>query len=430
MSVRLPTGYCNTASHWEGYLVARANMGSRDDSSDDQHRQHQAGIAKPLPAFISKTWLMVSSGDHHDIISWNVVGDGFVVKREHDFAQFILPRYGCASPRLVNHVADHTRSCRYFKHKNFSSFVRQLNLYGFHKFAHDLNIEFKHHAFLRGREDLLPRIKRKHALPKSLAAPAGGNNQTMSRSKHIVDELQSQVDNLKTQYQQMWKVQQQMMLFLAAFLRDYSPTPSLPAPSSDVIPAKASIANVHAGKRRRIANIIVDGDADGHAVDPQTAQFVVSRLNEFSANGNQLSVEQKRMLVGRPGVQIQEQAIKGLAKMTTLQKQVAQPQAAPRTDPPPAQEAEPAITAGNSNSSAVAATKGFLVSPGSSQSIWGCPPLNLNASGDSLTFFPMMPASPPTQAHDDNVRDLLLGSSMTRAFTLSNPLDNLGEPFG
>ena len=92
---------------------------------------------RPLPAFISKTHLMVSCGEHDNVICWNSVGDGFIVKKEHDFAQFVLPRY--------------------FKHKNFSSFVRQLNLYGFKKKRNNKGVvEFTHPRFVRGNlEDVL-----------------------------------------------------------------------------------------------------------------------------------------------------------------------------------------------------------------------------------------------------------------------------------
>lgn len=65
-----------------------------------------------VSGFISKIYKMVSDPTTQDIVAWNATGDGFVVKNEFLFASQIMRSY--------------------FRHQNFSSFVRQLNFYGFH----------------------------------------------------------------------------------------------------------------------------------------------------------------------------------------------------------------------------------------------------------------------------------------------------------
>jgi hypothetical protein len=90
-------------------------------------------------AFITKTFGMIEDEETDSVISWTPSGTSFVVWDESAFAKDLLP----AS----------------FKHNNMSSFLRQLNIYGFRKVNHD-RLEFSREDFLKGRGELLANIHR------------------------------------------------------------------------------------------------------------------------------------------------------------------------------------------------------------------------------------------------------------------------------
>ncbi|XP_019186738.1 PREDICTED: heat stress transcription factor B-3 [Ipomoea nil] len=94
------------------------------------------------PPFLLKTYMLVEDPATDDVISWNDDGTAFVVWQPAEFARDLLPTL--------------------FKHSNFSSFVRQLNTYGFRKVATS-RWEFSNEMFRKGERDLLCDIRRRKA---------------------------------------------------------------------------------------------------------------------------------------------------------------------------------------------------------------------------------------------------------------------------
>ncbi|KAI2611547.1 uncharacterized protein GGS25DRAFT_200855 [Hypoxylon fragiforme] len=155
------------------------NKNSDGDGSDSNDRQNialsgeqtanSASSTMPAPAaaavhqpkivqtaFIHKLYNMLEDPNIQHLISWSNSAESFVMSPSHDFSKVLA---------------------QYFKHTNISSFVRQLNMYGFHKVSDVFHTgspetalwEFKHGNgnFKRGDLVGLREIKRRasrHAL--------------------------------------------------------------------------------------------------------------------------------------------------------------------------------------------------------------------------------------------------------------------------
>ncbi|XP_071716616.1 heat stress transcription factor B-3 [Rutidosis leptorrhynchoides] len=128
--------------------------------------------SSPSP-FLLKTYMLVDDTATDNVVSWNSDGTGFVVWQPSEFARDLLPTL--------------------FKHSNFSSFVRQLNTYGFRKVTTS-RWEFCNVRFRRGRKELLCQIRRR----KSWVNKPNPVTQTIKESDE--DQRSSSTKSLSSGY--------------------------------------------------------------------------------------------------------------------------------------------------------------------------------------------------------------------------------------
>lgn len=104
-------------------------------------RTGKRGVPQQFPRRLYKMLQSESGKSSHGMISWSESGEAFRIADVAIFSSIVLPMY--------------------FKTSKFSSFQRNLNLYGFSKARRGPNTDmYAHPAFLRGRPELLSQLKK------------------------------------------------------------------------------------------------------------------------------------------------------------------------------------------------------------------------------------------------------------------------------
>ncbi|KAK4486534.1 hypothetical protein RD792_009218 [Penstemon davidsonii] len=228
------------------------------------------------PPFLVKTYEMVDDPNTNSIVSWSPMNNSFVVWDSAEFGRSLLPKY--------------------FKHNNFSSFVRQLNTYGFRKVDPD-RWEFANEGFLRGQKHLLKTISRRkpvHGQPQNQHQANGQNSsvgacvevgkfgleeevERLKRDKNVLmqelvrlrQQQQSTDGQLQTMVQRlqgMEQRQQQMMSFLAKAVN----SPGFLAQFMQQQPNEGTRRITEGNKKRRLKQ---DDISDNGTIDGQIVKY-------------------------------------------------------------------------------------------------------------------------------------------------------------
>ncbi|XP_034476400.1 heat shock factor protein isoform X2 [Drosophila innubila] len=176
---------------------------STEEEEDDEDQQQQrsrrtmhtvgeTGSGSGVPAFLAKLWRLVDDPDTNNLICWSKDGRSFIIQNQAQFARDLLP---------LN-----------YKHNNMASFIRQLNMYGFHKITSIENgglrfdrdeIEFSHPCFKRNYPYLLDHIKRKISNTKSVDEKSVLKQETVSKVLSDVKAMRGRQDNLDSRFSVM-----------------------------------------------------------------------------------------------------------------------------------------------------------------------------------------------------------------------------------
>lgn len=209
--------------------------------------------AGPTP-FLKKTYRMVEDPETNEIISWSGSKKSFIVWDHHRFSTNLLPMH--------------------FKHNNFSSFIRQLNTYGFKKIDPD-RWEFAHEGFQEEQKHLLKTIKRRKQTPQTncgieaevekLSDDRNKLKTEISKLKHEQETTQGYLDAIRNKIEINEYKQQQMFVFMAKAFSN----PNFLGKFIQVLRQKRGICGTHIAKKPRLIRPISQKHEEVATVEPE-----------------------------------------------------------------------------------------------------------------------------------------------------------------
>ncbi|KAG1162097.1 hypothetical protein G6F37_002457 [Rhizopus arrhizus] len=278
-----------------------------DKSSQENHSSPCSGhttqkltTQRSVPAFLNKLYNMVDDASTNDLVQWSKDGLSFIVRKHEEFAKIVLPRF--------------------YKHNTFASFVRQLNMYDFHKIPHiqqgvmiaenEHEIwEFSNPHFQKGRPDLLILVTRKKnkdrdptdgdlknttyfadnlIIVKKHQTAMGDQLKELQRDNEI---LWQETLNSREKYHRHQEAIEKILLFLTAVFSDDSPALAIGKPDMlprPLIEEAASLADITINQEE--VNRIKSSSA---GIGPTTLTNVLSSVLKLYSASNQDQPQEK-----------------------------------------------------------------------------------------------------------------------------------------
>ncbi|CAK94280.1 unnamed protein product (macronuclear) [Paramecium tetraurelia] len=139
-----------------------------------------------VPSFLIKTYEILENDSLSHLISWNSEGTAFIVYNPNELSSQVLANY--------------------FKHKNYPSFLRQLNMYNFKKTRNQYGFsEFRHKWFRKGQQNMIQYIRRRNQEESDQKIDTREQNQELDFYKQEHENIKILIQDLQTGHKEIQK---------------------------------------------------------------------------------------------------------------------------------------------------------------------------------------------------------------------------------